>query len=86
MLDLKSMGPGELSAALSKMGEPSFRGKQLFQWLCRGVKSLDDMSSLPQGLREKLRETALFSPPEIARKQVSKLDGTIKYLLSLIHI
>ena len=80
MLDLKSMTPEELSEALSKMGEPPFRGKQLFQWLCRGVRSLDDMTSLPQGLREKLRETAVFSPPEIARKQVSKLDGTIKYL------
>ena len=83
MLDLKSMSPEELSEALSRMGEPSFRGRQLFQWLQRGAKSLDEMSNLPKGLRDKLRENAVLSPPGIARKQVSQLDGTIKYLWEL---
>ena len=83
MLDLKSMTPEELAQALSDMGEPSFRGKQLFQWLSRGAKSFDEMTNLPNGLREKLRENAVFSPPGIARKQVSKLDGTVKYLWEL---
>ncbi len=83
MLDLKSMSPEELSEALSRMGEPSFRGRQLFQWLQRGAKSLDEMSNLPKGLRDKLRENAVLSPPRIARKQVSQLDGTIKYLWEL---
>ena len=83
MLDLKSMTPEELAQALSGMGEPPFRGKQLFQWLSRGAKSFDEMTNLPNGLREKLRENAAFSPPGIARKQVSKLDGTVKYLWEL---
>lgn len=83
MLDLKSMTPEELAQALTKMGEPSFRGKQLFQWLCRGAKSFDEMTNLPSGLREKLRGNAVLSPPRIARKQVSKLDGTVKYLWEL---
>ena len=83
MLDLKSMTPEELAQALSGMGEPAFRGKQLFQWLHRGVKSFDDMTSLPKGLREKLRESALLCPPVAVRKQVSRLDGTIKYLWEL---
>lgn len=83
MLDLKSMTPEELSDALSGMGEPAFRGRQLFQWLQRGAKSLDEMSNLPKGLRDKLRDNATFSPPVIARKQVSKLDGTVKYLWEL---
>ena len=83
MLDLKSMTPEELSDALSGMGEPTFRGKQLFQWLQRGAKSLDEMSNLPKTLRDKLRDNAAFSPPVIARKQVSQLDGTVKYLWEL---
>ncbi|MBQ9618828.1 MAG: 23S rRNA (adenine(2503)-C(2))-methyltransferase RlmN [Oscillibacter sp.] len=83
MLDLKSMTPEELSEALSRMGEPSFRGRQLFQWLARGAKSFDEMSNLPKSLRDKLRENAVLSPPGIARKQVSQLDGTIKYLWEL---
>ena len=83
MLDLKSMTPEELSEALLGMGEPAFRGKQLFQWLHRGAKSFDEMTNLPKGLREKLRENAVLSPPRVARKQVSKLDGTVKYLWEL---
>ncbi|MBR0281121.1 MAG: 23S rRNA (adenine(2503)-C(2))-methyltransferase RlmN [Oscillibacter sp.] len=83
MLDLKSMTPEELSDAFAAMGEPAFRGKQVFQWLSRGAQSLDDMTNLPKSLREKLRDTAVFTPPRIARKQVSQLDGTIKYLWEL---
>ena len=83
MLDLKSMTPEELAEALAAMGEPAFRGKQLFQWLCRGAESFDEMTNLPKGLREKLRENAVLTPPRVARKQVSKLDGTIKYLWEL---
>ncbi|MBR3569620.1 MAG: 23S rRNA (adenine(2503)-C(2))-methyltransferase RlmN [Oscillibacter sp.] len=83
MLDLKSMSPEELSEALRQMGEPPFRGRQVFQWLCRGAKSFDEMTNLPKGLRDKLKETAALAPPKVARKQVSKLDGTIKYLWEL---
>lgn len=83
MLDLKSMTPEELSEAFAEMGEPAFRGKQVFQWLHRGAKSVDDMTNLSKGLRAKLRERAFLQPPQIARKQVSQLDGTIKYLWEL---
>ena len=36
------------------MGEPAFRGKQVFTWLHRGVTSFDEMTNLPKALREKL--------------------------------
>ena len=84
MIDLKSMTQEELSAFLhDEMGEPSFRGKQVFTWLHRGVTSFDDMSNLSKPLRQKLAQTCYITAPSIARKQVSQLDGTIKYLWEL---
>ena len=65
------------------MGEPAFRGKQVFTWLYRGVTSFDEMSNLPKALREKLKEQCILTVPTVARKQVSRLDGTIKYLWEL---
>ena len=83
MIDLKSMTQEELSACLRELGEPSFRGKQVFTWLHRGVTSFDDMSNLSKELRRKLAETCYITAPTVARKQVSQLDGTIKYLWEL---
>ena len=37
MTDLKSMTPEELTAWCREQGQPAFRGRQLFQWLSRGV-------------------------------------------------
>ena len=39
MTDIKSMTLPELRAFLQSMGEPAFRGKQVFSWLSRGVTS-----------------------------------------------
>ena len=65
------------------LGEPSYRGKQVFRWLTQGVTSFDEMSDLSKSLREKLKEKAFITKPEIVRKQVSARDGTVKYLFGL---
>ena len=83
MIDLKSMTLQEITDLLREMGEPAFRGKQVFTWLHKGVCSFDEMSNLSKGLREKLKERCILAPPQVAMKQVSKLDGTIKYLWEL---
>ena len=83
MTDLKSMTPEELSAWCVSQGQPAFRGKQLFQWFSRGVSSVEEMTNLPKALRETVLREGGFSAPTVARKQVSKLDGTIKYLWRL---
>ena len=83
MTDLKSMTLEEITAALRAMGEPSFRGKQVFTWLHRGITDFDEMMNIPKSLREKLRAEYYITVPTVARKQVSKLDGTIKYLWEL---
>ena len=83
MTDIKSMTQEELTAWLKELGEPSFRAKQIFRWLYRGVRSFDEMADLSKALREKLAGAALLTPPTVARKQVSAQDGTIKYLWEL---
>lgn len=83
MNDIRSMTQQEITELLRSLGEPAFRGKQLFAWLQKGAESFDEMTNLSKPLREKLRETCLLTPPVVARKQISKLDGTVKYLWEL---
>lgn len=83
MKDIKSMLPEELEADFKAMGEPKYRAKQVFKWLGRGVSSFDEMSDLSKSLREKLKAEYRLYTPKVLSKQVSKLDGTIKYLWEL---
>lgn len=83
LIDIKSMTLEELTAWLKEQGEPAFRAKQIFHWLYRGVTSFDEMSDLSKALRQKLSENCSLTPPQVARKQVSAIDGTIKYLWEL---
>ena len=83
MTDLKSLTLPEMTAFLQSLGEPAFRGRQVFTWLHRGVTDFDGMTNLSKSLREKLKETCFITSPQVARKQVSRLDGTIKYLWEL---
>ena len=83
MIDIKSLTSEEITALLQEMGEPAFRGRQVFIWLHKGVRSFDEMSNLSKPLRQKLTESCYITVPEVARKQESRLDGTVKYLWRL---
>ena len=82
-MNLKSLTLTELTALLKEQGEPGFRAKQVYTWLHKGVRSYEEMTNLPQSLRNRLQEQYPICPPQVARKQVSKLDGTTKYLWEL---
>lgn len=82
-VDLKSMDLDEMGAFLKELGQPAFRAKQVFVWLHRGVRDFDEMTNVPKQLREVLRERCRLSAPTVERKQVSREDGTIKYLWKL---
>ena len=83
MIDIKSMTLEEISQSLRDMGEPAFRGRQVFSWLHRGAASFAEMSNLSRPLREKLAAACVITVPTVACKQVSQQDGTIKYLWRL---
>ena len=83
MTDIKSMTPEELTGFFKELGQPSFRAGQVFRWLHQGVESFDEMTNLPKALREALKEICVLTVPAVERKQVSKEDGTVKYLWRL---
>ena len=82
-MNLKSMTLAEVTAALKEMGQPAFRGKQVYSWLHKGVRSYDEMSNLSKELRTALAEKYPITAPVVVRKQESARDGTIKYLWKL---
>ena len=81
--DLKSMTFSRMTEELSALGLPKFRAKQVFTWLHRGVTDFAQMTDISLALRQKLDEIYYISAPKVANKQVSKKDGTVKYLWKL---
>lgn len=81
--DIKSYTPEELAAGFAELGLPRYRAGQVFRWLARGAADFSQMSDLPKGLRESLGERYAILGAEIVRRQVSQIDGTIKYLFRL---
>lgn len=73
----------ELQDAFAALGEPKFRAKQVFAWLHRGAVSFEAMTNHSKPLRETLDSLYFINRPTVARKQISRLDGTIKYLWRL---
>ncbi len=80
--DLLSMNIPELEMFLASIGEPKYRAKQIFSWMHRGV-GIENMTDISKKLRERLLEIAVVDIPTVEQKLVSKLDGTVKYLLGL---
>ena len=82
--DIKSMNFDELSESLKSLGLPSFRAKQVWQWLHqKGAGSFDEMTNLSKQLRDTLSDKYIIKFCEVERKSVSALDGTVKYLFRL---
>ncbi len=61
--------------------EPTFRAKQLFDWVYnKGVRSIDEMSNLPKTFKNQLIEIATIDRLNLKTVQQST-DGTQKWLL-----
>lgn len=84
MTNLLNLTLEELTAFVAgELGQPPFRGRQLWKWLWRKrARSFDVMSDLSKSLRSALEGNAVIVWPEIADSKVSK-DGTVKLLLRL---
>ena len=83
-IDIASFGLKELSAYIKSIGQPSYRAGQIFSWLHRKlVSSFDEMSDLPKALRERLKAECILKIPAVRTVQISKTDGTRKYLFEL---
>ena len=81
--DLKALSREELEAFVQTLGEPRYRGRQLFQWFYgKGAASFEEMTNLPQRLRERLAEQAVLPTIKMAQLQQAT-DGTLKALFTL---
>ena len=81
--ELLSMSLAELEEFVVQLGQPKFRGKQIYGWLQKGVETFDGMVNIPKNLRELLDEHSYIGAVKISEKFVSAIDETRKYLLKL---
>mgnify|MGYP000228885853 FL=1 len=83
MTDIKSMTVEELKGLMAELGEKPFRAKQIYSWLHEHlVTSYDEMENIPKSLRQKLEQYPI-TVLETLDVQISKIDGTRKYLFRL---
>ena len=81
--DIKSLLPAELEDYFNGFGLPSYKGRQVFSWLHKGVDSFDEMTDLSKEQRNMLKENAYIFMPNIKKRLVSERDSTVKYLYGL---
>lgn len=83
MTDIKSMTIDELTDLMKEIGEKPFRAKQLYSWLHEHLaSSYEEMKNLPKSLKVKL-DAYPITALEVVDVQISKQDGTRKYLFRL---
>jgi len=83
LTDIVGLTREELEALLESLGEPRYRGRQVFQWVqARRAVSAEAMTSLSKALRGLLAERVCVGRPGLARMQRAT-DGTRKYLFRL---
>lgn len=81
--ELKNFTEAELRDFALSIGEKAFRGTQIFRWISKGAKSFDDMSDIPQNLRNKLAESVSIGNIIPVNRQISREDETEKILFEL---
>jgi 23S rRNA (adenine2503-C2)-methyltransferase len=73
----------ELREILESLGEPGYRGAQIYHAMYVERKfAFETMTNLPAALREKLAREAVVALPRIVRRHFSS-DGTVRYVLGL---
>ena len=82
--DLKSLSYQEMLDEMAVMGEKTFRGKQIYQWLHEKLVSTpDEMGNIPAKLKDRLKEAYTCSSLQMIDVFTSGIDGTQKYLFRL---
>ena len=83
-IDIKSLTYDELMDFVASIGEKGYRGKQLFEWMhVHKVASYQEMTNLSKAFRHQLEEETIFTSLKKVDCQISKEDGTRKYLFAL---
>ncbi len=82
--DIKDLSLAQLYAKFKSLNEPAYRAEQVFEWIYKkGAKSFADMTDLPAKLRDYLSNKYMISGVALVSVQMSRSDGTSKYLFAL---
>jgi 23S rRNA (adenine2503-C2)-methyltransferase len=82
-MELLGKSKAELRELCAAMGEPAYRGGQIYHALCAERKfAFERMTNLPAALRERLTKTASITLPEV-KQRFASADGSVRYLFEL---
>ena len=82
--DIASFSLDELKMEMAEIGEKPFRAGQIYSWLHEKLADdFDEMTNLSKTLREKLEEQYEIRKVKMITRQISKIDGTNKFLFCL---
>ena len=86
MMELLGRSKEELRAFCVELGEPAYRGGQIYHALYAERKfDFARMTNLPATLRGRLAKKARVTLPEVKQRFVSS-DGSVRYLFGLVEI
>jgi 23S rRNA (adenine2503-C2)-methyltransferase len=81
--NLLGLGPRQLGAYCTALGERPFRARQLLRWIHQaGIDDFGAMTDMSRALRERLACEATIGPPAVLRDATAP-DGTRKWLLDV---
>ena len=82
--DIASYSFEELQEEMLAIGEKGFRSRQIYSWIHEKlVDDFEEMTNLPKTLRQKLEVAYEIRRVEMEKRQISKIDGTNKFLFCL---
>ena len=81
--DILGLLPEELEDFVISHGHQRFRAKQVYSWLYKDIESFRDMRNVPKALISILEENFNLGSPNLIDRQISKMDGTQKFLFQL---
>lgn len=81
--NIRNLSFEALKAAMEKLGEKSFRTKQIYEWLWKkNATTFEEMSNLSKDLRTKLEDNFFIDHIQLDDQQISS-DKTIKCAFSI---
>ena len=81
--DLRALDRDALEALAAELGQPAFRGRQLFKWIHeKGAAEFEAMTDLPAAFRQELADRFVLGTLAEVQRQVAS-DKTIKCLYRL---
>ena len=82
--DIASYSFEEFQEEMLAIGEKGFRSRQIYSWIHEKlVDDFEEMTNLPKALRQKLEAAYEIRRVEMEKRQISKIDGTNKFLFCL---